>query len=169
MTLDRRSRLTLFQAALLDADVDPEVLRRDPSGETWLPVDLRALVRDDAECRALVQEFSRAELAMFDGADLGNDPLFTARVVRSLPLPLEGAGLALRRRRWILAAAYGMAVSSAYVTWWHFAPGQLSRWVSSAQLVLEDGARLGAVWAVAVAVLVAAIALTLPRTHTPTA
>lgn len=64
-----------IEAALVGIDVEPEVLREDPQGDTWLPAALREAARADAEARALVDRFVAAELSLADALlDAGSDP-----------------------------------------------------------------------------------------------
>ncbi len=156
---------------LLDLDVSAAVLRRDPSGRTWLPADLRNLVEADGECKSILRQFIAVELELFDEADVGSDPFFTARVLQSLPPATE----VVRpwRRTAILAVFHGLGVAAAYATAWVIAPAQLVGWVDQAHLWVDQGWVSTGPWtmvAVTFAALVALlVALAAPRPDTPTA
>ncbi len=101
---------------LEEADIPSGVLRRDPSGTTWLPAELRALIDADDRCREELRRFVDREIELFGSVRQKSDALFTDRVLKAAaPVQIAGAGLASRQRGWILAFAYAMATVVAYL------------------------------------------------------
>ncbi len=105
------AQLERFVARLCELDLDPAALRSDPRGEAWLPAELRELVASDPECARELDEFVAMELALCE-LDEPSDPYFTRRVMERLP---EIEAIDDRRRTWILASAYALAIGVAYV------------------------------------------------------
>ncbi len=98
-----------------DADITSTVLRRDPSGQSWLPAELLTLVAADDACRRELARFVTRELELFDSVRQRSDALFTARVLQAAaPQTIAGAGLNPRLRGYILALAYALATATAY-------------------------------------------------------
>ncbi len=105
---------TRLYDALCELDVLAADVRKDPSGKTWLPDDLRALVESNARCREVLAEWIDEELEFFDSVKLRPDALFTDRVVKATePEQIAGAGLEPGRRGLVLAAAYALAAGLA--------------------------------------------------------
>jgi hypothetical protein len=98
------------RAKLVDVDVPRAELRRDPSGRSWLGEPAR-----NPESAPDIARFVEGERALFDEADVGADPLFTARVLASLPQRPVGAGLSARRRLAVLAGGYLAAAAVGWV------------------------------------------------------
>ena len=105
MTIDR------FIEQLCELELDPELLRSDPRGERWLPAELRRMAERDPECARELAEFVAMELALFDVHE-PSDAFFTRRVLDRLP---EIESIDDRRRTWILASAYALAIGVAYL------------------------------------------------------
>ena len=105
---------TRLYDALCELDVQPADVRGDPSGKTWLPDELRALVEADERCQKVLAEWIDEELEFFDSVKLRPDALFTDRVVKATePEQIAGAGLEPARRGLVLAAAYALAAGLA--------------------------------------------------------
>ena len=103
-----------FLEGLCELELEPEQLRRDPHGDTWLPGSLRAMLADPATgeaCGLELREFVAMELALRDGPE-PSDAFFTRQVMDRLP---EIEAIDERRRTWILASAYALAIGVAYV------------------------------------------------------
>lgn len=146
------------------------VLRRDPLGHTWLPRPLRDMVEADDECRAELRRFVEVELELFDEADAGPDPFFTARVLQSLPPPTEA--VPPWRRAAILVTFQTLGIVAAYATAWIAAPAELMGLVDEAHLWVDEGWLISGPWAMAALALVGLVgfvALAAPRPHTPAA
>ena len=88
-----------------------EVRVSDPRGERWLPAGLRRMIEDDPECARELDEFVAMELALYDVHE-PSDAFFTRRVLDRLP---EMEAIDDRRRTWILASAYALAIGVAYL------------------------------------------------------
>ena len=86
---------------LAELEVPVAVLRRDPSGRSWLGASA-----DDPAAAPAIARFVEGERALFDDADVGADPLFTARVLAALPERPVGAELSARGRHAVLAGGY---------------------------------------------------------------
>lgn len=100
-----------FVERLCELDLDPVLLRSDPHGERWLPASLRRMAAEDPECARELEEFVAMELALFDMHE-PSDAFFTRRVMDQLP---DIEAIDDRRRTWILASAYALAIGVAYV------------------------------------------------------
>lgn len=103
--------LERFVEQLCALELDPEQLRRDPRGERWLPASLRRMAEEDPACARELEEFVAMELALFDVHE-PSDAFFTRRVMERLP---EIEAVDDRRRTWILASAYALAIGVAYL------------------------------------------------------
>jgi hypothetical protein len=145
---------------LLELELDAHTLRDDPSGASWLPEDLCALVERDPECAAELREFVAVELELFAAAQ-PSDPFFTRRVLDALP-PV--AGVDYNRRNWILASAYALAIGVAYLLLGPLlSSGELASWFEPLGGWIESHAHAveaGSMW-VAVTLLLAAAGLVL--------
>lgn len=103
--------LERFVEQLCELELDPELLRSDPRGERWLPANLRRMAREDPACARELEEFVAMELALHDVHE-PSDAFFTRRVMDRLP---EIEAVDDRRRTWILASAYALAIGVAYL------------------------------------------------------
>lgn len=163
-----------LEVILVDLELSPAVLRRDPTGESWLPEAARALVREHPQCRAALDEFVQGELDLWSASSdqvalPGADPFFTARVVEALPGPRAGTRLSPRRRALLLGLFHALAALFALVVL-TAAPESAARWAERAHAMLVWGSELGGVWLMATAVGgVVLLALLVGRTHTPAA
>jgi len=116
-----------FLEALVELEPSPEQLRRDPEGRGWLPAKLRAEAEADPDCAAELAEFVAMELALFDVHE-PCDAFFTRRVLDRLP---EIEAVDQRRRTWILASAYALAIGVAYLILGPLlSAGTLSSWIA---------------------------------------
>jgi hypothetical protein len=103
--------LEQFVERLCELDLDPQLLREDPSGQRWLPASLRRMVAEDPACARELAEFVEMELELYRMHE-PCDAFFTRAVLDRLP-PVEA--IDDRRRTWILASAYALAIGVAYV------------------------------------------------------
>lgn len=169
------SEVERLESILVELELSPDVLRHDPSGETWLPEDARALVRSHAACREALDEFVAGELHLWTASSEqvvlppvpSVDPFFTARVVEALPGPRSGTQLSPRRRALVLGLFHVIAIVCAYavVT---MVPESAARWAEQAHYVLAWGSESGSLWLGATAVGGAMLlAFVVGRTHTP--
>ena len=154
---------------LEEADIPSGVLRRDPTGTTWLPDELRALVDGDELCQEELRRFVDREIELFGSVRQKSDALFTDRVLKAAaPVEIAGAGLDSRLRSGILAFAYALATGVAYMM---LAPllglAALGTW--SSQIASAVGADDGgtAVGARSIAVLVGAVILVVAVAFVP--
>ena len=151
------------RARLVAVDVPRAELRRDPSGRGWLG-------ERDPESAPDIARFVEGERALFDEADVGADPLFTARVLAALPQRPVGAGLSARRRLAVLAGGY---LAAAAVGW--FALDSESETVNGAATAAHgaidalEGVPFAVLAVVVVAVVLATIALLTRPVHTTAA
>ncbi|PRP91552.1 hypothetical protein ENSA5_54280 [Enhygromyxa salina] len=104
-------RCEAFIEALCELDLDPQLLREDPGGERWLPRSLRRMAQEDPACARELAEFVEMELALFEVHE-PNDAFFTRLVMDRLP---ELEAVDDRRRTWILASAYALAIGMTYL------------------------------------------------------
>ena len=122
---------------LAEVDVPLGTLRRDPSGDTWLPDDVREASSTDDGVRNDVARFVESERLLRLDADVGADPLFTARVLQSLPARPEGTGLSPRQRLAILAGSYSAAALVGWVVVGALASETFASWAVAAQGWIE--------------------------------
>jgi hypothetical protein len=154
MSTDAR-RLRELLAVL---DVPLGTLRRDPSGDTWLPPSVREASSTDDSVRDDVARFVESERQLRLDADVGADPLFTARVLQSLPARPAGTGLSPRQRLAILAGSYAAAALVGWVVFDALASTTFASWADAAHGWIDSAdAAPGAVLAMATAVLVVAL------------
>lgn len=150
------------RAVLIEAEVPASALRRDPSGRSWL-----GRTAEDPDSAPDIARFVEGERALFDQADVGSDPLFTARVLASLPQRPVGAGLSARRRLAVLAGGY---LAAAVVGWLTLdsESATVSGVATMAHGAIDslEGTPFVVLAAVALAVVLAAIALLGRPTHT---
>lgn len=157
------SGLDRFIEALCELEVDPELLRSDPRGERWLPAALQEQIEDDPACARELAEFVAMELALHDVHE-PSDIFFTRRVLDRLPEEL--GAIDDRRRTWILASAYALAIGVAYLLLGPLlVSGEISGLVAPMHDWVHEHATLGAgsMW-IALALLLAAGVLTLAPT-----
>jgi hypothetical protein len=129
---------------LVELDLDPSMLRDDPCGERWLSAELRELVDGDPECAMELAEFVEMELALADVHE-PSDAFFTREVMDRLP---EIAAVDDRRRTWILASAYALAIGVAYLLLGPLlSSGELAGWLDSVHAFTEHQAiEAGGMW-----------------------
>jgi hypothetical protein len=152
------SKLDHFVEQLCELELDPELLRIDPRGERWLPADLRRMIEEHPECKREFDEFVAMELALYDVHE-PSDAFFTRRVMDQLPA-IEAVDD--RRRTWILASAYALAIGVAYLLLGPLlSSGEISRYFEPVHDWYHGGAlEAGGMW-IALALLVTASVLTL--------
>lgn len=162
-----------FIDQLCELELDPVLLRNDPRGEQWLPASLQRMVAEDPECARELDEFVAMELELFDMHE-PSDAFFTRRVMDQLP---EIEAIDDRRRTWILASAYALAIGVAYVLLGPLlSSGEISKFVASLERWQElrnwsHGHAIEGMW-IALALLLTAGVLTLMpagRRRTPDA
>lgn len=148
--------LEQFVERLLQLELDPQQLREDPAGERWLPRSLRQIVNQNPACRRELAEFVEMEIALLDVHE-PCDVFFTRQVMDRLP-KLEAVDD--RRRNWILASAYALAIGVAYLLLGPLlSSGELTTWVEPVHDWYHGhAAEAGGMWMV---VLLAACALAL--------
>lgn len=163
------SRRPSLESLLRDLDVEPEALRKDPTGRSWLPVEASTRLEEDPESHEVLRAFVDRERTLYAEADVGADPFFTDRVLRSLPTPLRFTGLTPRRRALVLGAFHALALLSAYAVFVWVAPDSMDAFAASAHDVLQRSADLGGLWMAAGLVFALAIAFVAGRSHTTAA
>ena len=175
MTASRESPIERLETILVELEVSPTQLRRDPSGRAWLPPEARSLVESSRECADALDDFVSGELELWGSlpdpsSGTTVDPFFTARVVESLPGPRLGTGLSPRRRAMVLGLFHIVAGVLAYAVL-TMVPESTARWAEQAHEMLSWGSQSGSsmlvtATGVGAALLVAFVA---SRIHTPTA
>lgn len=160
-----------LESMLVELDVSPAELRRDPQGRGWLPPQARSLVEVDPACAAMLREFVDDELALLGALEDSSvmpsaDPFFTARVVDSLPQAWAPNRLSPRRRLLVLGVFHLVAVMLALVVL-SMVPESTARWAEEAHSVLRWGSQAGSsLWLTASAIAgVAVVALVAARSH----
>ena len=153
--------LDRFVEGLCELELDPALLRSDPAGERWLPDELRQMDAEQPECARELAEFVAMELALHDVHE-PSDAFFTRRVLDALP---EIEAVDDRRRTWILASAYALAIGVAYLLLGALVrSGELSSYVEPVREWANAGAlEAGGMW-IALALLLTAGLLTLAPT-----
>lgn len=151
-------RVDALESMLDELELSASTLRRDPRGETWLPASAQRWCDEEPECRRAVERFVQTERELFDEADAGIDPFFTARVLGDLPRPLAWTGLTPRRRMAVLGAFHlAAAIVAVLVMQWAM-PQSVAHVAQRAHGWLQadlDLSMLGGLAAVALVVLVA--------------
>ena len=154
------ARVEAFIDELVTLEIDPASLPLDPSGETWLPSHLREIAREDPECARELAEFVEMERALCEVHE-PCDAFFTRKVMDRLP---EIEAVDDRRRTWILASAYALAIGVAYLGWGPLlASGEIAAWIEPLRAWVDAqaaGAGAAGLW-VAVGLMCAACALVL--------
>ena len=74
--------LEVFRSSLLNLDVASDVLRRDPSGRTWLDAESYAMCQRDPDWKGILEEWVEEELELFGSVRERGDPLFEYRTGR---------------------------------------------------------------------------------------
>jgi len=160
-----------LESILVELEIGPDQLRRDPSGDGWLPEEARTLVQSSSECREMLEDFVDGELELWGAvasADAPSvDPFFTARVVESLPVP-RSTGLSPRRRAMVLGAFHVVAGLFAYLVL-TMVPESTARWAAQAHDMLSWGSdTVGSMALMATGVGAAVVvAFFASRIHTP--
>lgn len=153
-----------FIEQLCELELDPQQLRDDPSGETWLPASLRRMAAEEPECARELAEFVAMELALHQAHE-PCDAFFTRAVMVRLP---DVEAVDERRRTWILASAYALAIGVAYVLLGPLLSsvgggGELAAWTEPLHDWYHDHAvEAGGMWMVAALLLTAAALVVLP-------
>lgn len=155
-----------MQELLADLDVEPAALRSDPRGEHWLPEPARVLADADPDCARAVRSFVQHERALFEQAEVGGDPFFTARVLQCLPAPLRFTGLRPAGRAALLALFHVMALAVAYAVFTWATPGLLQPVAEHAHDWLELGTDATGLLGLLTLALVAVVAFAASRSHT---
>lgn len=163
-----------LESMLVELELSPDVLRRDPSGDTWLPEAARVLVKANPACREALDEFVAGELHLWTASSEQAmlppvDPFFTARVVGALPGPRSGTRLSPRRRALVLGLFHVIAglLACVVVT---MVPESTARWAEQAHSMLAWGSESGSLWLAATAIAGAGLlAFVVGRSHTPLA
>lgn len=151
-------RLDQFVERLCELELDPQQLRDDPTGERWLPGSLRRMVAEDPECARELAEFVAMELALAHVHE-PCDAFFTRAVMVRLPT-VEAVDD--RRRTWILASAYALAIGVTYVLLGPLlgSSGELAAWMEPLHDWYHDHAvEAGGVWMIAALLLTAALVI----------
>jgi hypothetical protein len=118
-----------FIDQLTQLDLDPQLLREDPSGERWLPRSLRRMVSEHPACRQELAQFVEMELALLDVHE-PSDVFFTRRVMDRVNDIPGFEAVNDTRRTWILASAYALAIGVAYLLLGPLlTSGELAGWV----------------------------------------
>lgn len=164
-----------LESILVELELSPAELRRDPHGVGWLPVEARGLVQAHPECHVALDEFVVGELELWSArsepaAPLAVDPFFTARVVEALPSPRTGTRLSPRRRAMVLGLFHVVGGLLAFLVL-TMVPESTARWAERAHSMLSWGSEIGgAPWLFATAIGAAVLLFIVAgRTHTPTA
>lgn len=154
--------LEQFVERLCELELDPQLLREDPSGQRWLPAPLRRMAAEHPECARELAEFVEMELELHR-AHQPCDAFFTRAVLDRLP-PVEAVDD--RRRTWILASAYALAIGVAYVLigpLLRSSAGDVAAWMEPLHDWYHDHAvEAGGMWMVAALLLTAGALVVLP-------
>lgn len=154
--------LDQFVERLCELELDPQLLREDPSGQRWLPAPLRRMVAEHPECARELAEFVEMELELHRAHE-PCDAFFTRAVLDRLP-PVEAVDD--RRRTWILASAYALAIGVAYVLigpLLRSSAGDVAAWMEPLHDWYHDHAvEAGGMWMVAALLLTAGALVVLP-------
>ncbi|NVB42226.1 hypothetical protein G6O69_30665 [Pseudenhygromyxa sp. WMMC2535] len=149
-----------FLEALVELELDPELLRGDPSGRSWLPEAMLAMVESDEDCAFELREFVDMELELLELHE-PSDAFFTRAVMGQLP---EIEAVDDRRRNWILASAYALAIGVGYLL---LGPalqsGELSSSLEPLRAWYESHAlEAGGLWGAVVMLVIAGALVVLP-------
>jgi hypothetical protein len=151
-----------FIERLCELELDPQLLRDDPSGQRWLPATLRRMVVEDPACARELAEFVEMELELYNAHE-PTDAFFTRAVLDRLPAV---ESIDDRRRTWILASAYALSIGVAYVLLGPLlgsAPGEVAAWMEPLHDWYHDHAvEAGGMWMVAALLLTAGALVVLP-------
>lgn len=155
--------LEQFVERLCELELDPQLLREDPSGQRWLPASMRRMVVENPACARELAEFVEMELELYRAHE-PCDAFFTRAVLDRLDrLPCVEA-IDERRRTWILASAYALAIGVAYVL---IGPllgsGELTAWMEPLHDWYHDHAvEAGGMWMIIALLLTAGALVVLP-------
>lgn len=165
------ARAERLREALCDLEVEPAIVRADPTGASWLPAALQAWCDADEACREELREFVEAELALLRlSAPEPADPFFTARVVQALPARPVGSRLSPGRRVLVLGGFYAAAGAAAWAVLTRLSGRDALAGAFAQAHALLDAAAPATGYAIAAALLVAVLAVVAfagGRTHTP--
>jgi hypothetical protein len=152
-----------FVERLCELELDPQLLREDPSGQRWLPAPLRRMVAEDPACARELAEFVEMELSLYQvmQAPEPSDAFFTRAVLDRLP---SAASIDDRRRTWILASAYALSIGVAYVLLGPLlGSGEVAAWMEPLHDWYHDHAvEAGGMWMVVALLLTAGALVVLP-------
>jgi hypothetical protein len=154
------AQLDRFVEQLCELELDPQLLREDPRGQRWLPASLRRMAEADPACARELAEFVEMELALCDVHE-PSDAFFTRCVMDRLP---ELEAVDDRRRTWILASAYALAIGVAYILLGPLlSSGEATSWAAPIHDWYHDHAvEAGGVWMVAALLAAAATLVVFP-------
>jgi anti-sigma factor RsiW len=154
-------RLEQFVERLCELELDPQLLREDPSGQRWLPAPLLRMVAEDPECARELAEFVEMEQALYRAHE-PCDAFFTRAVLDRLP---AAPAIDDRRRTWILASAYALSIGVAYVLLGPLlgSSGEVAAWMEPLHDWYHDHAvEAGGMWMVVALLLTAGALVVLP-------
>jgi hypothetical protein len=157
--------LDQFVERLCELELDPQLLREDPSGQRWLPAPLRRMVAENPDCARELAEFVEMELELHRAHE-PCDAFFTRAVLDRLDrLPCMEV-VDDRRRTWILASAYALAIGVAYVLIGPLlssSAGEVAAWMEPLHDWYHDHAvEAGGMWMVVALLLTAGALVVLP-------
>ncbi|MCA9681423.1 MAG: hypothetical protein KC457_04440 [Myxococcales bacterium] len=152
-----------FLEDLIALEVDVDLLRRDPQGRSWLPASMRARIDADPDCARELAEFVTMELELH-GVHVPQQPadvFFTRAVMQHLP---KVETVDDRRRTWILASFYSLAIGVAYLLLGPLlSSGELAGWIEPARDWVDAHAvEAGGLWMTAAMLAVACVLVLLP-------
>jgi hypothetical protein len=154
--------LEQFVEQLCELELDPQLLREDPSGQRWLPASMRRMVAENPACARELAEFVEMELELYRAHE-PCDAFFTRAVLDRLPV-VEAVDD--RRRTWILASAYALAIGVAYVLIGPLltsSAGEVAAWMEPLHDWYHDhAAEAGGIWMVVALLLTAGALVVLP-------
>jgi hypothetical protein len=153
-----------FVERLCELELDPQLLREDPSGQRWLPASLRRMAAEDPACARELAEFVEMELELYRAHE-PCDAFFTRAVLDRVDRLPAVEAIDDRRRTWILASAYALAIGVAYVLLGPLlaSSGEVSAWMEPLHDWYHDHAvEAGGMWMVAALLLTAGALVVLP-------
>jgi hypothetical protein len=150
-----------FVERLCELELDPQLLREDPSGQRWLPAPLLRMVAEDPACARELAEFVEMELALYKAHE-PCDAFFTRAVLDRLPAV---EAIDDRRRTWILASSYALSIGVAYVLLGPLlgSAGEVAAWMEPLHDWYHDHAvEAGGMWMIIALLLTAGALVVLP-------